>query len=242
MGLPAASSVATPQRWMPRAEVHQGAQEARRTDRRSGTRGSHSADTHQMEGSVEFCSTYVRSRNRKMLRIMIWGQRAKSVHARPLSGHAAVSDLTRLPHQDPLRIDIPESNCSPWCWLFLFHPENLTRDFRALGLRDTCELSPFLTDVLKALSLGSSIPSWHVGMRPSTGSAGSGGVGAQDSPLRELPRLCPGALLTQVNRTFLTDIRPFLPLTQCLAWKRLSCCHHLPPLGNKSVQPTRESY
>lgn len=101
VGLPAASSVATPQRWMPRAEVHQGARRARRTDRRLGMRGSRSADTHQMEGSVEFCSTYVRSKNRKILRIMIWGQRAKSVHPRPLSGHAAVSDLTWLPHQDP---------------------------------------------------------------------------------------------------------------------------------------------
>lgn len=29
-------------------------------------------DTHQIEGSMEFCRTYVRSRNRKILLIMIW--------------------------------------------------------------------------------------------------------------------------------------------------------------------------
>lgn len=95
MGLPATTSAATPQRWMPRAEVHRGARWVHRTDRRSGTHSSRSTDTHQMEGSVEFCSTYVRSRNRKMLRIMIWGQSAGSARPRPPSARA--SHLTRLP-------------------------------------------------------------------------------------------------------------------------------------------------
>ena len=131
MGLPATTSAATPQRWMPRAEVHRGARWVHRTDRRSGTHSSRSADTHQMEGSVEFCSTYVRSRNRKMLRIMIWGQSAGSARPRPPSARA--SHLTRLPHRNP-QDRCPESTCSPWCWLFLLHSENLTKDFTALGL------------------------------------------------------------------------------------------------------------